>query len=338
MTKQTLLAAPVPFRVSVLGQSPAAAGEVLVMKQCSVPGCAAPHHARGFCDTHYAQLRHGKKPHLITQHKWSEADVALLQQWYHDHPGPIMLSVIGERLGRSRWSVAMKAARLGITNQRRLKDGKGPRRTFLTGEMARMASGAAMSKWRRTHSHPKGMKGKKHSDATKRVIAERSEAFNAALSIEEKDAMARKAIRTKITRYGSVNPWMREGKGYSRCKGGKRADLDNRYFRSGWEANYARYLNWLMGLKEIAAWEYEPDTFVFHGVTRGAITYTPDFKIAYKTGVVEYHEIKGWMDSKSKTRLRRMAKYYPDVPVRVVGEKEYNRLASQVSGFIPHWE
>ena len=33
MTKQTLLAAPVPFRVSVLGQSPAAAGEVITMKQ-----------------------------------------------------------------------------------------------------------------------------------------------------------------------------------------------------------------------------------------------------------------------------------------------------------------
>lgn len=43
-----------------------------------------------------------------------------------------------------------------------------------------------------------------------------------------------------------------------RSKGGIRPDL-GRYFRSAWEANIARYLNFLQKHGEIESWEYESE-------------------------------------------------------------------------------
>ena len=80
---------------------------------------------------------------------------------------------------------------------------------------------------------------------------------------------------------------------YQNSKGGKRVDLNNVYFRSRWEANYARYLNFLQKQKLIDKWEFEPDTFIFHEVQRGTRTYLPDFKV-FIGNKIEYHEIKGY--------------------------------------------
>ena len=41
------------------------------------------------------------------------------------------------------------------------------------------------------------------------------------------------------------------------------------YARSRWEANYARYLEWLRANGSIAKWEHEPETFWFEGIKRG---------------------------------------------------------------------
>jgi hypothetical protein len=119
---------------------------------------------------------------------------------------------------------------------------------------------------------------------------------------------------------------------------GKRADLGGLYVRSAWEANYARYLDWLVQIGDIRGWEYEPVTFEFHAIKRGTRFYTPDFKVTNCDGSVEYHEVKGWMDPKSKTKLKRMKRYYPDVPVTVIDADAYRALARDVSGFIPNWE
>lgn len=128
-----------------------------------------------------------------------------------------------------------------------------------------------------------------------------------------------------------------QGADYTRARGGKRSDLGDRYFRSAWEANYARYLNWLVGQRVIAAWEYEPQTFVFHGVSRGVLSYTPDFKVTDFDGSYEWHEIKGWMDDKSKAKLKRMAKFYPNEIVIVIGHDEY-RAISKWAPLIGGWE
>lgn len=123
-----------------------------------------------------------------------------------------------------------------------------------------------------------------------------------------------------------------------RGRGGKREDLGGLFVRSSWEANYARYLNWLVELGEIESWEYEPETFEFEGIKRGTRFYTPDFKIHNKNGTVEWHEVKGYMDAKSRTKLKRMAKYYPDIKIVLVDKEVYYAIASKVKGIIPGWE
>lgn len=104
------------------------------------------------------------------------------------------------------------------------------------------------------------------------------------------------------------------------------------------EANWVRYLNFLLKLGEIKKWEYEVDEFEFLGIKRGCRFYKPDFKVTNLDGSVVYQETKGYMDAKSKTKLKRMAKYYPNVKVEVVDAKRYRSIAKQVAGMIPNWE
>lgn len=101
---------------------------------------------------------------------------------------------------------------------------------------------------------------------------------------------------------------------YSRGKAGKRADLDDQFFRSSAEANYARFLKFSK-----VEYQYEPKPFVFHGETRGSISYTPDFYLPEKD---QYVEFKGWLDGKSKTKLKRMKKHYPEVFAKMIIVKQ----------------
>lgn len=100
------------------------------------------------------------------------------------------------------------------------------------------------------------------------------------------------------------------------------------YFRSGWEVVYATYLEFLKQKGQIRSWEYEPDTFWFEKIRRGVRSYTPDFKVTEPNGAVAYHEVKGWMDSKSKTKIKRMAKYHPTVRLLVIAKAEYMPIAA----------
>ena len=125
--------------------------------------------------------------------------------------------------------------------------------------------------------------------------------------------------------------------GYSKGRGGRRTDLSGLYVRSSWEANWARYLNWLKQNGEIDNWEYEVDTFSFDSIKRGTRSYTPDFKV-YEKGKIIYHEVKGYMDKKSATKLRRMAKYYPEIEIKLIDESVYRSVSLMVRAFIPEWE
>jgi predicted nuclease of restriction endonuclease-like RecB superfamily len=115
---------------------------------------------------------------------------------------------------------------------------------------------------------------------------------------------------------------------YSRTTKGWREFYDGKryYFKSKWEMNYAKYLSWLKQKREIKDWWYEKDTFWFKGIKRGVMSYTPDFKILENNKKIKYHEVKGWMDSKSKTKLKRMKKYYPEIELILIEEDEYNAV------------
>lgn len=98
------------------------------------------------------------------------------------------------------------------------------------------------------------------------------------------------------------------------------------FFRSKWEANYALYLDFLKQKKEILQWEFEADVFVFDKIKFGTRSYRPDFKITNNNSSIEYHEVKGYMDSRSKTKLKRMKKYYPKVKLILIAKDEYYAL------------
>lgn len=117
---------------------------------------------------------------------------------------------------------------------------------------------------------------------------------------------------------------------------GTREDL-GLFLRSKWEANYARYLNWLVEKKQIVKWEYEVDTFWFEKIKTGTRRYTPDFKIFNNDGSVVYHEVKGWMDPVSKTKLKRMAKYHPEVKIVIIDGDFMKDLKHSVGRLIA-WE
>lgn len=110
------------------------------------------------------------------------------------------------------------------------------------------------------------------------------------------------------------------------------------YFRSKWEANYARYLEWLRAKGEIEAWDHEPETFWFLKIKRGTRSYLPDFRVVERGGRKVYHEVKGWMDAKSRIKLERMAKYHPAIVIILVDKKSYLAIAKAVSRLVPEWE
>ena len=112
--------------------------------------------------------------------------------------------------------------------------------------------------------------------------------------------------------------------------GGKRY-----YFKSKWERNYARYLEWLKSRGEITDWFYEMKTFWFEGIRRGITSYKPDFVVIAKS--TEYHEVKGYMDAKSKTKLKRMAKYHPAEKVLLI-QKDWFSRNKNLALIIKDWE
>lgn len=189
-------------------------------------------------------------------------------------------------------------------------------------------------KWSR-FPHPRGFKGGKHTADSLAAMSANS------LKMWADPSHKLNSEEMKQRRSDRAHEYMRKGifkGGYSRAKSGKRDDLGGLYVRSAWEANYARYLNFLKSKGEIHAWEYEADTFVFEAIKRGTRAYTPDFKVWSVAGSDPYYvEVKGWMDPISATKLKRMAKYFPQVKIEIVDHKQMKAIA-QWSTLIPGWE
>jgi len=102
------------------------------------------------------------------------------------------------------------------------------------------------------------------------------------------------------------------------------------FFRSKWEANYSLYLDFLVKHKQIIRWEYEPDVFVFEKIKFGTRSYRPDFKVYNNEENFEYHEVKGYMTPRSKTQIKRMAKYYPKIKLIIIDGDIYNDIKNKL--------
>lgn len=254
------------------------------------------------------------------------------------------LREIAKHLGREEnyQNVCRAARRMGLTDQKGLKVEHPTARDlskkakYDDPEQRKRAVGQSTKERHAKNGHPKGMLGKTHSPE----FREKQRARLTGMWKDPKSVLNTPEHREKKSNIMSqlMNERIKNGdeKLHTKGRGGKREDIGI-YVRSAWEANYARYLNWLLDKGEIHKWEYEVDTFWFEKIKRGVRSYTPDFKVWTHEDRYEYHEVKGYMDQRSQTKLKRMAKYYPNERVLVIAKDEYKAI-KQWSRLIPNWE
>lgn len=188
--------------------------------------------------------------------------------------------------------------------------------------------------WLSQNEHPRGAKGMKHTPEAKQKMSAALSNYFLHDTEDKKIERIKKMMQTREKNGTVANPRVNTSwKGGWREIGGVR-----KYFRSRWEANYARYLEWLKGMRQIKSWAHEPKTFWFEGIKRGCVSYLPDFFVVEIDGKEGYHEVKGWFDARSKTKIARMAKYYPEVKLIVIDGKLYKAIEKSASKFIPDWE
>jgi hypothetical protein len=117
--------------------------------------------------------------------------------------------------------------------------------------------------------------------------------------------------------------------------GGKRC-----YFRSLWERNFSRWLQYQKEHGMILDWQHEPYTFWFDKIKRGVRSYKPDFYvlISHTQGDHYWVEVKGYKDPKSLTKLKRMKLYHPDQTIRLIDAKWFADNNQKMRILIPGWE
>jgi len=122
---------------------------------------------------------------------------------------------------------------------------------------------------------------------------------------------------------------------------------------------------------KITGWQYETRKYWFDanraaivrklyrrtltGIRSGVVNYTPDFILFGQlldkktdepllfnespTGVDELIiEVKGYLSKKDETKLRRMAQYYPEVEVILIGNEWFKSNSLLYKSLIPDWE
>lgn len=270
---------------------------------------------------------------------WSAEEEQRLRDLYTaaGRDGVLKLTEFARSIGREKGNVSRKAKELGlptnlrrkVVEQRKLR----PDTRKYQGAEALAAARSAMMKERHAAiGHP--MKGKRHTQEALVRISRASKASQMMLSPEEKSDRALKAMKTRDAN-GKGPPQVARGswKAGWREIGGKR-----NFYRSRWEANYARYLQWLKENGQIVDWQHEPETFWFEAIRRGVRSYKPDFRVWENNGRSDLHEVKGWMDSRSKTCLQRMKKYHPQERVVLIDGSQYRDIRLKVMRLIPEWE
>lgn len=269
---------------------------------------------------------------------WSDAEIAALVEAYEaaGTDGVINLPSLADRLGRLKSNICRKAKQLGLgtSANRKTVEQRKDRRKFKTNEEYRADISRRTKEMLEKNGHPRGMAGKKHSEQTRKRISETSKAMFLMMSEEKKSELYMKVLKTKAAR--GVGPaQIKRGSWQAGWReiGGKR-----NYYRSMWEANYARYLQWLKERGEIADWAHEPETFWFEAIKRGVRSYKPDFRVWEINGFSNLHEVKGWMDARSKTCLARMRKYHPSEKIILIDANQYRAIRLKVMRLVPGWE
>lgn len=164
------------------------------------------------------------------------------------------------------------------------------------------------------------------------------------LSISEKVREWNKAhmtpeIRLKISQ--TLKQKYAQGMKIPQARGNKRADL-GMYFRSTWEANYARTLNY-----QNITWSYEQESFPLVDSNEEMVAvYTPDFFLPDDKLI----EIKGhavaaddWECNcsrceRDKMKMLLFAEQYPERDIDIIGKKEYTNICATYARIVDNWE
>lgn len=274
---------------------------------------------------------------------WSDEEIAALRLAYSaECTAEMRLSELAARFGRNAGNISRKARGLGLTDRHRVgvrpADRKIRRPKFATKEELSADLSRRAREYIRVHGHPRGALGMKHTPETKAAQSTLARGMWADPNHKINSAENKQRLSDNMVKNVLAGKMLAGPKAYSRAAAGKRPDLNDRYFRSSWEANYARYLNLLVTQGQISEWDYECQTFQFEKISRGTRCYTPDFKVTFPDGHHEWHEVKGWMDDKSRVRLERMARYYPAEVVKVIGADWFKSANRGVAYVIPTWE
>src|SRR5215471_1288173 len=219
---------------------------------------------------------------IIMSKLWTQSDVAKLIYYYKFTP-PVDFNLVdlSQQLGRTIDAIIIKAGRLnhGLTNCYRKKSIRAlEKRIDASYDSQRTTEYRAtvserMKQWRATHPDHKPARGCSPSLETRQRMSNSLKEHWKKPDIYQKTPEYRQLLSDRFSKL------VRDQRLYTRGWGGRRKDLDDRYFRSSWEANYARYLNFLKSRGEIHDWQYESNTFWFHKIKRGTRSYTPDFKV-----------------------------------------------------------
>ena len=275
---------------------------------------------------------------LLENKEWTPEEVQILTAAYASIP--LNAGAIAEALGRSIDAVQLKAGKLGLTNAGRPKKrpedriGRAPP-MFSCPEALREHQSRSQKDRLDKNGHPRGALGMRHTDATRARLSVTSAAAWERKSEEERQAAIDKSLASRAANgtHGARKTSRGSWKAGWREFGGKR-----NFYRSRWEANYARYLQWLKEAGHISEWAHEPETFWFEGIKRGVRSYKPDFRVWEVDGSSALHEVKGWMDSRSRTCLRRMAKYHPNEKLVLIDGPQYRSIRKKVMRLIDGWE
>ena len=254
--------------------------------------------------------------------QFTDKEVEHLKSHYTQYLLNGELQKLADEMGRTKPFICRKAKLLGLTDLRRkrslLANYKPPKPDWVK------------------NKHPRGMAGKKHTQATLDKVSLASIASQAKINADpdRRAEISKKQVETKMKRGNLVRERHK-----TTWKGGWRLIGSlNKYYRSRWEANYARYLQWLKERGEITEWAHESKVFWFEGIKRGCVSFLPDFEITNNDGSIVYHEVKGWMDDRSKTKIKRMAIYFPEVSLTIIDAKWFKANEKELSKIIDGWE
>ena len=113
---------------------------------------------------------------------------------------------------------------------------------------------------------------------------------------------------------------------------GVRKDIDDTYkFRSSWEANFARILDYLH-----VRYRFEYKRFFM----KNGDSYLPDFLLMTEDNPwkAKWIEIKGLWHKGDKRRIISFMNENPEETLHIITGKEYRQLAKQYKKLIPNWE